>query len=45
MAELIAEGAASAGAEVVRKPVAEASPDEVGGFDVIALGSPSMGSR
>lgn len=45
MAELIAEGASSAGAEVVKKTVAETSPAEVGGFDVIALGSPSMGSE
>jgi flavodoxin short chain len=45
MASLIGQGAAAAGADVVRKSVSDASPDEVAGFDVVAFGSPSMGSE
>jgi flavodoxin short chain len=45
MAELIAKGAGDAGAEVVSKNVASASPDEVDGYDVVVLGSPSMGAE
>jgi flavodoxin short chain len=43
VAELIEKGAASKGASVVRKVVGDASVDELSGYDVIALGSPSMG--
>ncbi|HEY8390461.1 MAG TPA: flavodoxin [Clostridia bacterium] len=43
MAELIAQGALTAGAEVELKHVSLVSPDIVDGFNVIALGSPAMG--
>jgi len=45
MAELIEQGAKGAGAEVTRKNVASASQDELGGYDVVVLGSPSMGAE
>ncbi|MDR1519079.1 MAG: flavodoxin [Planctomycetota bacterium] len=45
MAELIAEGAAAAGAEVTCKSVSDASVAEALGFDRIALGSPAMGAE
>jgi flavodoxin short chain len=45
MAELIAKGAADAGADVVSKNVAAASDSEVDGYDVVVLGSPSMGTE
>ena len=45
MAELMAKGAAEAGAEVVCKHVASASQDELSGYDVVAFGSPSMGAE
>lgn len=45
MASLIEEGAKAAGAEVTRKRVGDAKPDEVTGYDVVALGSPSMGAE
>jgi flavodoxin short chain len=45
MASLVKQGAEEGGAEVVCKNVAEASADELGGFDVVAFGSPSMGAE
>jgi flavodoxin short chain len=45
MASLIKQGAESQGAEVVCKQVSDASLEELSGFDVVALGSPSMGSE
>ncbi|MDL2264251.1 flavodoxin [Synergistaceae bacterium OttesenSCG-928-I11] len=45
MAELITKGASEAGAEVVCKSVSAASADELDGYDVVALGSPSMGAE
>jgi len=45
MAELIAEGAKSAGAQVNMKRVSEASKDDITGADAIALGCPSMGDE
>lgn len=43
MAELIAQGALTAGAEVELKNVSYISPDIVDGYNIIALGSPAMG--
>jgi flavodoxin short chain len=43
MAELIAKGAADKGASVVKKTVGEAAVAELADYDVVALGSPSMG--
>lgn len=43
MAELIAQGALTAGAEVELKHVSYISPDIVDGYNIIALGSPAMG--
>ncbi|MDR1732019.1 MAG: flavodoxin [Synergistaceae bacterium] len=43
MAQLISKGASDKGATVVCKSVGEASVDELAEYDVIALGSPSMG--
>ncbi|MDR1875887.1 MAG: flavodoxin [Synergistaceae bacterium] len=43
MAELIAKGASEGGASVTCKTVGDADVSELGGYDVIALGSPSMG--
>ncbi|MDR1579272.1 MAG: flavodoxin [Synergistaceae bacterium] len=45
MSELIERGASEAGAQVSRKHVSSASPDEIGEYDVLVLGSPSMGSE
>ena len=45
MANHIAEGATAAGAEVVKKPVTDATPAEIADFNVVALGSPSMGAE
>ena len=45
MAEEIAKGATSAGAEVVCKNVANSSVAELAGYDVVAFGSPSMGAE
>jgi flavodoxin short chain len=45
MAELIAKGATDAGADVACKNVSSVSPGEIDGYDVVALGSPSMGSE
>ncbi len=45
MAELIAEGAREKGAEVVCKPIAGVGVDEALQYDVVAVGSPSMGQE
>ncbi|MDR1481277.1 MAG: flavodoxin [Synergistaceae bacterium] len=45
MAELISKGAEESGAEVTCKHVSSASQDEIDNYDVVALGSPSMGSE
>ena len=45
MAELIEKGAAGVGAEVLRKTVDGVSPGDVAGYDVVVLGSPSMGAE
>jgi len=45
MASLIKQGIEAAGAEAVCKEAAHASPDELSGYDVVALGSPSMGDE
>ncbi|MBR0257214.1 MAG: flavodoxin [Synergistaceae bacterium] len=45
MAGIIAEAAKGAGAEVTCKTVGEASVSELGGYDVIAFGSPAMGAE
>jgi NAD(P)H dehydrogenase (quinone) len=41
MAQLAAEAAREAGAEVVVKPVGDASPDDLTGYDGIIVGSPT----
>ncbi len=43
MAELIAKGAKAGNADVELKSVSLVSPNIIDGYDVIALGSPSMG--
>ena len=45
MANAIADGAKGAGADVTCKAVADASVAEIGGYDVIAFGSPAMGAE
>jgi flavodoxin short chain len=45
MSELIGQGASEAGAQVSRKQVSSAAQDEIGEYDVLVLGSPSMGSE
>jgi flavodoxin short chain len=45
MAELIAKGAADAGAEVTCKSVSSVSPGDIDDYSVVALGSPSMGAE
>ena len=45
MASLIAQGAESSGADVTIKNVADASPEELGQYDAIALGSPATNSE
>lgn len=45
MAELISKGAASKGAEVTCKTVSESSVSELARYDVLLLGSPSMGAE
>jgi flavodoxin short chain len=45
MAELIEKGASSRGAEVARKSVSDAKVAELADYDVVAFGSPSMGSE
>lgn len=42
LADSIAKGAKSAGAEVDLKLVSEAKPEEITKYDAVALGSPSM---
>ena len=45
MADAIVEGAKGAGADVTCKAVADASVADLGGYDVIAFGSPAMGAE
>lgn len=45
MANLIADAAKGAGADVTLKTVSDASVDELTGYDVIAFGSPAMGAE
>ena len=45
MAEAVAEGARSAGAEVSLLPVAETSAAEAAAYDRLALGCPAMGAE
>ena len=45
MANIIADAAKGAGADVTCKTVGEASVDELAGYDVVAFGSPAMGAE
>ena len=45
MASLIARGAEASGADVTVKNVADATTDELAGYDAVAFGSPAMGSE
>ena len=45
MANAIADGAKGAGADVALKTVGESSVSELANYDVIAFGSPAMGSE
>ena len=45
MANAIADGAKSAGADVTLKTVADASVAELADYDVVAFGSPAMGAE
>ena len=45
MANLVAEGARAAGAETDIFTAGEFSADQVGGYDALAFGCPSMGSE
>lgn len=45
MANVIADAAKGAGADVTLKTVGDASVDELAGYDVIAFGSPAMGAE
>lgn len=45
MADAVAEGAKSAGAEVTVFGASEFGPDQVGNFDAIAFGCPAMGAE
>ena len=45
MAEAIVEGAKGAGADVTCKTVGDTKVSELGGYDVIAFGSPAMGAE
>lgn len=45
MANCIAEGVASAGAEATTVAVADASADTLAAYDVVAFGCPAMGSE
>ncbi len=45
MAELVSGGAVSSGAEVTLKRVSEASVGEIVKYDVVAFGSPAMGTE
>ena len=45
MAELITEGAKEKGAEVDCKTISDVTVDDALGYDIIAIGSPSMGQE
>ncbi len=45
MANIIADSAKAAGADVTCKTVGEASVAELAGYDVVAFGSPAMGAE
>lgn len=45
MATLIAGGACNSGANVICKRVAETKPEELAQYEIVALGSPSMGAE
>lgn len=45
MAQLISEGAVAKGAEVDCKPVGQVDADSALAYDVVAIGSPSMGDE
>ena len=45
MADLVAEGAKSAGAEVSTFTSADFSPEQMDSFDAVAFGCPAMGSE
>lgn len=45
MAELITEGAKAGGAEVDCKNISQVGVDDALGYDVLAIGSPSMGDE
>ena len=45
MAQAVAEGAKSAGADVTMMTAGEFSADKIGGFDAFAFGCPAMGAE
>ena len=45
MANIIADAAKGAGADVTLKTVGETKVDELAGYDVVAFGSPAMGAE
>ena len=45
MAEAVAEGASQAGAEVTVFEAVDFSPEQMGAFDALAFGCPSMGAE
>lgn len=45
MAEAVAEGASQAGAEVTVFEAVDFSPEQMGAFDAVAFGCPSMGAE
>ena len=45
MAEAVAEGASEAGAEVTMFEAVDFSPEQMGAFDAVAFGCPSMGAE
>ena len=45
MAEAVAEGASQAGAEVTVFEAVDFSPEQIGAFDALAFGCPSMGAE
>lgn len=45
MAEAVAEGASEAGAEVTVFEAVDFSPEQMGAFDAVAFGCPSMGAE
>lgn len=45
MAEAVAEGASQAGAEVTVFEAVDFSPEQMGVFDAVAFGCPSMGAE